>query len=144
MKYLTMVFLILSMNPTCSEQNQDRTIQFSVTYKAATRGANFEYIISNEQIIIYSMGLDQKNGERAITPQERNQVMALVNKIELDGIRTLVPPSNNSVTDRALIASLKVSIGGKIHKSSSFDEGNPPKEIKPLIDKIVALVETVE
>lgn len=144
MKFLTMIFLILFMNSTCSGQNQDRSIQFSVSYKAATRGANFEYTVNNEQIIIYSMGLDQKNGERAITLEEKNQVMALVNKIELDGIRTLVPPSNNSVTDRALIASLKVSIDGKMYESSSFDAGNPPKEIKPLIDKIVALVETVE
>ena len=144
MKYLTMVFLILSMNPTYSEQNQDRTIQFSVNYKAATRGANFEYIINNERIVVNSMGLDQKNGERAITLQERNQMMALVDEMELDEIGTLIPPSNNSVSDRALIASLKVSKDGKIYESSSFDEGNPPMEIKPLIDKIVALVETVE
>ena len=144
MKYLTMVFLILSMNPTYSEQDQDRTIQFSVNYKAATRGANFEYIINNERIVVNSMGLDQKNGERAITLQERNQMMALVDEMELDEIGTLIPPSNNSATDRALIASLKVSKDGKIYESSSFDEGNPPMEIKPLIDKIVALVETVE
>jgi hypothetical protein len=144
MKYLTMVFLILSMNPICSEQNQDRTMQFSVTYKAVTRGANFEYIINNERIVVNSMGLDKKNGERAVTLQERNQVMALVNKIELDEIGMLIAPSNNSVTDRALVASLSVFKEGKTYESSSFDEGNPPRALKALIDKIVALVETVE
>ncbi|MCK5443702.1 MAG: hypothetical protein KAJ23_17590 [Maribacter sp.] len=144
MKYLTMAFLVLSMNSYCSGQNQDRTTQFSVTYKAATRGANFEYRITNERIAVNSKGLDQKNGERAITTQERNEIIALINKINLSTIGTLIPPSNNSATDRALIASLKVSKDGKMYESSSFDEGNPPKEIKPLIDKIVALAETVE
>ena len=63
----------------------------------------------------------------------------MVLEIDLDAMRKLVPPSTESHTDRAMIGSLSINKNGKYYKSSTFDHGNPPKEIKELIDALFEL-----
>lgn len=115
-----------------------------MVYEATTRGAFIEYRVNNEQLVVNSVGLDKKNIEKALTPKDRNKIMSLVEEIELDHIKNLVPPSMNSTVDRALVARLIVTFNDNNYESAPFDYGNPPKELKPLIDQILALAQTVE
>jgi len=68
----------------------------------------------------------------------------LLEKIVLDEIHNLKPPTNKSASDRSRRTTLLIETTVAKHESSSFDENNPPVALKSLIDLILALAETVE
>ena len=140
MKHLIGLFVLI-LAGSCPQKTE---VSLSITYKAATRGANFECVINQRHLETRSVGLDKKVGERILTPQEWKDITETINQIWLQDIPDLRPPSNNSTLDRDLIASLKIVKDNQIYESPSFDAGNPPIELQPLINKIQALAETVE
>ena len=137
-------FAVFIANSTCSSKYQKQDMVFKVVYKAHTRGSNLEYTIDNRSIKAITNGYDGKNGEANLLADDKKKIQALIDTLALENINSLTPPSQNSALDRALIAQIQVTINGKRYESMNFDHGNPPVELKPLIDKILALIETVE
>lgn len=119
-------------------------MEFMVIYKAHTRGSNLEYALDNSSIKAKTNGFDGRNGEAALLEDDKKEIQAFIDTLTLENISNLTPPSQNSALDRALIAQVQITKNGKKFESANFDHGNPPVELKPLIDKILALIETVE
>ena len=144
MKNLLIFLLVLATSQECSQLEQDKKVIRSVTYNAMTRGSSFKCIINDKKITVISKGSDLKNGEREISRQQWEDLGKVINRIQLENIGKLNAPSKESSIDAALIASVVITIDDKVFESSTFDHGNPPKELKPLTNKILALAETVE
>lgn len=117
---------------------------FKVIYTAQTRGANLEYTIDNKSINAVSNGVEGKNGRTSLKSDDKEAIVALIGAIELENMKNLIPKSQNFTLDRALIANVIIVTNGKEYESSTFDHGNPPSKLMSLIDKILALAETVE
>ncbi|MBL4569197.1 MAG: hypothetical protein JKY69_06005, partial [Flavobacteriaceae bacterium] len=49
-------------------------------------------------------------------------------------------PTDDRIRDAVLHATLKITIGDKTYSSQTFDHGNPPKELKPLIAELFNIV----
>lgn len=139
-----MFLLVLIGNVTCTSNKQEPNMKFKVVYKAQTRGSNLEYTIDNKNIKAITNGYDGKNGKIALRSDDKKEIKALINIIHLVNIKNLTPPTQHSAMDRAMITEVHISKNGKEYESTTFDHGNPPVELKPLIDKILALIETVE
>jgi len=144
MKSIMIIMLALIANVTCSSKEQEPKSVFKVVYKAQTRGANIVYIINKDSIKATTIGYEGVNGGRALKSVDKKEIVALIEAIELETIKNLNPPSQESAVDKSLIASVQIIENGKEYESSTFDHGNPPMELKPLVDKILALIETVE
>ncbi|MDT0553330.1 hypothetical protein [Urechidicola vernalis] len=109
----------------------------SLSYYASTRGSSFEFEISNS---ILKFSKNQKSGQKKLSKKELKKIDALLSKIDLNAIPTLVPPSTKSHFDGAMAATLIIECNSKKFKSSTFDHGNPPNELKELIDYIFDLI----
>lgn len=60
-------------------------------------------------------------------------------KIDFKEIEKLIPPSTKHQHDGAAGATLIVAFEGKTYRVPIFDHGNPPVEIKSIVQKIMAL-----
>lgn len=131
-------------NTGCYAQKQKLEPDFKAIYKAQTRGSILEYTVDNTNINAFSKGIEGKNGKTALKTDDKETIIALIGAIELDRITELIPQSRGYTSDRALMANVLIITNRKEYESSTFDHGNPPTQLIPLIDKILALAETVE
>lgn len=111
----------------------------SFEYEAMTRGNYKKVIVTQDSIITikdYKMEDVVKN---TTTTAEWNTLMDALAKVDLEGMETITPPSKKHQFDGALAAYLKVIKSGETYRSATFDHGNPPAELKTIVDKIVAI-----
>lgn len=144
LKWLFILLWATLANTGCYGQKLRPESDFKIIYKAQTRGSNLEYTVDNKSIIAVSNGVEGKNGITFLKSDDKEAIVDLIGAIELDNMKNLIPQSQNYSVDRALIANVLIITNGKEYESSPFDHGKPPKELKPLIDQMLALVETVE
>ncbi|MDJ0644462.1 MAG: hypothetical protein QNJ57_00625 [Flavobacteriaceae bacterium] len=86
------------------------------------------------------VGLLTDTSEIEVTSKDWDHIIELVNEIKLDKIHSLEAPSDDRSTDRKMIAVVIITLGNKVvYTSSSFDDGNPPHQLKNLIEKLFAI-----
>ncbi|MBC3845880.1 META domain-containing protein [Winogradskyella echinorum] len=112
-----------------------------VTYQITSRGI-FEYIHISESTIYYSTDRGLKSIHNYSNNKEDwTQINTLIDAIDIENLRNLEAPSHNRATDGAAEATLSVKMGDVLHISPSFDHGNPPEEIKALVNKVLSIKE---
>lgn len=116
----------------------------TITYLAQTRGYYYKVELSNSEIVVYKDAFLKKVLTKKIDTKEWKQFCQIANNMNLTKMKDFKAPSEGSSSDRAAIASLTVHFRTKSYTSNTFDHGAPPKQLKPLIDKILALSETVQ
>lgn len=112
-------------------------------YNAYTRGTAMHILINNFGIGASKGQPNTKADEtfRVVDKKDRNALLEQTAKIDLDKLETLEAPTKKHQFDGALAAMLKITIDGKAYQTVTFDHGNPPAEIKPLVEKIIQLSE---
>ena len=116
----------------------------SVQYEAISRGLFYKTQIVEGQITVQRTRSETDIEKIACKSADWKQLKAIVAEIDPTLIGELKAPSAKSHYDAAAIASLTVQVDGKTYTSNSFDHGNPPKELKPLVDYVLQLSEKVE
>lgn len=104
--------------------------KMTLNYKAATRGSSVTLDANSSEILYSDMNVDRKI---TLSKKQWNEIKEFVSKIDVNEVQNLTAPSERSHTDRSLVATLSIIIEDKTYESVNFDHGNPPKEIKPLI-----------
>ncbi|WP_299121616.1 META domain-containing protein [uncultured Winogradskyella sp.] len=112
-----------------------------VIYQISSRGV-FEYINISESTISFSTD----RGLKSVKNYSNNEkdwtiINNLIEAIDIDTFRELEAPSNNRTTDAAAEATLTVKMGDVLHITPAFDHGNPPEEIKALVNKVLSIKE---
>jgi hypothetical protein len=132
MKFIFYSLFSLLLLSNCDATSQSNELA-SITYSAATRGSSISLIATTSEL-----NYTDYNGTKKIslTTEQWNELKVLVNKIQLSSIQELEAPSTASSADRALIASLTINTGSNTYESSTFDHGNPPDELKKLIERL--------
>lgn len=136
-KFATIVLLAL-FAVGCASALKKESDKISFEYEAITRGSYKKVIVKQDTVItikdrdlkdVVTAGL--KNGEW-------NSLLKSLEDVNLEGLDEIKAPSVKHQVDAAPIANLKVIRGDKTYQSKSFDHGNPPQEIKDVVDKIMA------
>lgn len=84
------------------------------------------------------------NGNIATSPillSDWNSIVKTANEIDVNKISTFQSTSTKRFTDAALASVITITKDGKEYHSTTFDSGNPPKELKNLYDLIRKLTE---
>ncbi|WP_299133422.1 hypothetical protein [uncultured Tenacibaculum sp.] len=136
MKYLlkiTSIIFFMAMNSFAQEKVNDFT---EITYEARTRGS--EHVIKVTQNSVYFKN-NQETKEVPLSKVNRDKLVQMLSDLSLKSINSLKAPSNKRATDRVLHANLAVKTGGASYKSSTFDEGYPPNELKKIVKLLFSL-----
>ena len=142
MKFL--ILILLFPNHQCADQIKSvQEIDF-VAYTAATRGSSFSCKINSSRILIQSQGGESFEKTREISSEEWKTISRSINDLNPDSISDYTSSTNSRALDRSRMAGVMISVNQVLYESEAFDEGNPPAELKPLVDKIIALAKTVD
>jgi hypothetical protein len=122
--------ILLTVNTSCQSTQADTLI--NIEYTAETRGSSLK-------VFIQQGTLTYDDAEMRLTGEDWTALVALVDSIDLNGLKDLKAPSEDRYRDAALFAALKVTTSDGTFTSAQFDHGNPPEAIAPLVTKILSL-----
>jgi len=134
MKLLNCLLFVVILSSCEAQTNLDN---MTITYEAKTRGSSIEIKATSAQI---SYKDNTTTKEIKSSTEFWNDVISITKEINISEIESFIPPSDNRTVDAALLATLSIATDSKIYTSQTFDHGNPPKELKPLIDKLFSIL----
>ena len=112
-----------------------------IRYTAATRGYYYQVQVSP---MMMQVKMDRNSSDELIyrvDAESWDALLALIEAIDLDKLESLQGSTELQEVDRAAYATLRVFTREKQFQSTPFDHGDPPEEIKSLIDAILTLAE---
>ncbi len=130
MKFIKYLFFIVILNSCKAQTNTDTMV---INYNAKTRGSFITLVATSNKI---SYKDRETTKEINTTSKFWQEVINCVKPINLSEIENLTPPSSDRQVDAALHATLSITKNAKTYVSKTFDHGNPPKELKPLIETL--------
>ncbi len=143
MKITFFAFLmILFAGSECSNSTQQEIV--SISYETFTRGSITLYTVTPDEIKLKSTGLNSNENSAKLTPDEWKKVLSELEGVDVSKINRLKAPSKSRASDAALHAILSIRKNDTLYKTNSFDHGNAPTAIKPLVEAILRLAENVE
>lgn len=134
MKYLLSLSVLFIMISCASQKVEDKVT--SISYEAVTRGRS-KNITLDKQDITHATHQDSKTLK--ISAKDREKIVKAINKLNLKEIQNLKAPSEERLFDGAMDAVIKINIDGKEYTSASFDDGNPPAELKEVVELLEKL-----
>ena len=142
MKKLAILLFATILTVGCASKKTTAAMQknidlVSFEYEAMTRG-NFKKVIVTQDSIITIKDRDMRDVvKNTISKTDWESMVKALDKVNLESIETLEPPSKKHQYDGALAAYLLVTKTENSYRSSTFDHGAPPVALKPLVDKII-------
>ncbi|WP_378180048.1 hypothetical protein [Aquimarina sp. SS2-1] len=115
-----------------------------VEYDAISRGYFFAVKITNDSITKFKDRSKQESVSKPCSKKGWSEIISSLKKLELEKISDLKAPSDKRTFDGAAHAQLKITTTKETYTSTSFDDGNPPQELKPLVNTILSLTESIE
>lgn len=113
----------------------------TVTYKASSRNLFDFVIISKSEILIYKDRNIQKANKYKTETEDWETIQQLIDDLDLESIKDLIPPSKKFQFDGAPHASLTIKIEDVEYLVPTFDHGNPPQAIEALVNKVLSVKE---
>jgi hypothetical protein len=138
MKILSAFVMVLVLAKGCNSlELRKESENISFEYEATTRG-NYRKIIARQDTIFTIKSRNGEAVEKKLSRSDWNSMLDLLAKVDRTNIQNLKAPSEKRFYDGAMIAGLTVIYKQDTYRSASFDHGNPPKEIKKLVEKIIS------
>ncbi|WP_146185856.1 hypothetical protein [Flavobacterium album] len=143
-KTLSILILTVAVAIGCSSAKSTSKLSkakdLSFEYSATTRGSSVNYVVTRDSII------QKENSRGEITTYKKpvdendwNDLLTATEKVDLEKLSTIEPPSKKHQFDGAMGATLKITVNGKTYQTQTFDHGNPPEAIKAIIDNITVI-----
>lgn len=142
MKILFSILTLILITRDCNNTSKSSKTQengLTITYEASSRGSFEEISVSKDS---FSISHDRYRKDITFykTPSSKwNECLELLNKIEIDKLPNLKAPTSMRQYDGAAHAYLTIKNNKEEIKSSTFDHGFPPDEIKMLVEKLLSL-----
>jgi len=138
MKIIYVVILSIFMSKGCSQELRQEMKATNIEYEALSRGMFLNINLQDDKLVVKTQR-DAKAIESKLSKDDWNEIAESFTKIKLEELEELKAPSEKRFHDGASIAHLRVVYEGKLYQTESFDHGNPPKEIKKLVNKLISL-----
>lgn len=136
---ILVAFIALFCINCTSQLKKNQQMIDNITLSERTRGTQRMYNISNENMEIAI------NGEKSaykVSQAEWSRIAEAASSINLEEISAYKAPTTKRFSDAALASTIKVKNENKEFESVSFDEGNPPAELKNLYFEMKKLIKT--
>lgn len=130
MKYLMLIFLMFFM--LSGQFLLAQTIQ-KIKLTEYTRGFQKEIILSENN---FEITRNSETKHKKVTDIQWKKIQKIVQNISLEKLSTYVPPSSKRASDGALHTVLEIQAKEKTFHSQTFDNDNPPKELKALVQAL--------
>lgn len=125
--YLLLPIFLVCMG--CPDDMNNYPVK-EITFEAMTRG-NSETIHVKSNTLTYKTLKDSK--EMTLTNTQLKALYKVVKSIQYKEVGQLVAPSKKRLYDGAMSAVVIFKTESETYQSSSFDDDNPPSELKELI-----------
>ncbi len=139
MKLIAIILLAVFSQGGCedSAEMKDTVIEYS----ANSRGFYQKINVQDKQFTVSRdrNGMD-KPQKQAISDADWKALVSAFQKVNLESLPNLKPPTEKRFYDGAAIAKLKITHNKMAYETTDFDHGEPPAEIKELVDRVLALV----
>ncbi|NOR27103.1 MAG: hypothetical protein GQ540_01085 [Lutibacter sp.] len=135
MKFVKYLFLIVILH-SCKAQTNLKTM--IINYDATTRGSSIKFEVTSTKVYYKDI---EKTIETKTNSKFWKEITTIVEQINLTEIESFSSPTSNRNVDAALHATLSISINDLIYESQTFDHGNPPDKLKPLIEVLFKVLE---
>ncbi|MDU8884865.1 META domain-containing protein [Yeosuana sp. MJ-SS3] len=116
---------------------------YIIEYTAVSRGV-YQQVIVKDSIVSFQKNRTSKPISKTCNENEWNKITANIETIQLSSISKLEAPSKAHQYDGAALANLKITYQGKDYQTQTFDHGNPPNEIAPLVKEILSIAQNIE
>ncbi len=126
------------------KQKQQEYALKTITYQASSRGFFLEITIDKDVIKKATDRNANAIASRKCSKKDWNTIRSLIYKTPIETIDKLTAPTEKRHLDGAAHAQLKVISKDTVFTSNTFDHGNPPEEIKLLVNTILSLAESIE
>ena len=144
MKYIVLAIISLLALKSCSQEADQQKENIIFTYDEFSRGFANSYVITKEDITVKSGTIDDLIKSRPITAEEYQNLIDLTEAIDIKTLNAYESDSDERNRDAAAHAELNVKWNDEVYNSKTFDKGNAPKPLVPLVNAIIRLAETVE
>ena len=108
-----------------------------IEYSAITRGKS-ELIVVHKGRYSYFLN-DKKVLQTLLTKTNLNVLATILAGLDVAAIEDLQAPSKRHQFDGAMVTSLAIKSEGKTHRSVTFDDDNPPEELKELVNYLLGM-----
>ena len=135
MKFVKYLFFIVILH-SCKAQTNLKTM--IINYDAATRGSSIKFEVTSTKVYYKDI---EKTIETKTNSKFWKEITTIVKQINLSEIENFIPPTSNRNVDAALHETLSISIDNLTYKSQTFDHGNPPDELKPIVEVLFKVLE---
>lgn len=139
MKSLLALFIALSSISCKNNLQKKHQMVDNITLSERTRGTQRVFIINNENLEI---SLNGNKSSYKISSADWKKIAEAANTINLEEISTYKAPTTKRFSDAALASIIQIGKEDKEFESASFDEGNPPAELKNLYSELKKLIKT--
>lgn len=137
MKALLILTFSFLLAKSCSDFKDNDIKNTSCEYEFYSRGIYGKILVSNKLISIYNeRNLLQPSSEKQISGTDWKRLSKLVSDLNVKAIATYKDPTQKRFYDGAAIAVFVLKNKNSEYKTMPFDHGDPPVELKELIDKI--------
>lgn len=137
------VLMTASTNKPIPE-NETYRLPYILEYNVSSKGYAFKNkIIEAKNILEYSNLLPKKTPveKHTLSKTDLKLFKEALQKIGFESLEKLQAPSEKHQFDGAPAATFTVVFNGKTHVVPTFDHGNPPKELKGIITRIMQIRE---
>ncbi|NRD18741.1 META domain-containing protein [Winogradskyella eckloniae] len=138
--------LITATTSQVSSQKSAKTntdIDYKTVVKYTTNSKlTYDFVSISKTNVFISQDKNLIEVDKFHTEQKDwKEINQLIDKIDIEAIQDLIPPSTNHQLDGALHASLAIIVGDVEYKTPTFDHGNPPEVILALVNKVLSIKE---
>jgi hypothetical protein len=124
--------------------SQERINEFAFEYEAISRGFYQKIKVKKGTLFFSEDRIVKKSSTLKLNNKQWNKILELVDEIKLKNLSSLKAPSEKRKFDGAAHSKLKVLYKDDLYESPSFDHGNPPLEIKGLVNYIIELSQSAK
>ncbi len=108
-----------------------------IDYSAITRGSSKQITLENGEFT--RLQNNKETIRKKLDKKMYNSLFKILKEIDLSSLETLTVPSKKHQYDGALASTITIESEGKTYTSPTFDDDNPPTELKKLIDYLQSI-----
>ena len=124
-----------------SRESQELPI---VSYTTTTRGFYERIWIENDTIHVASDREETQIKSALLDAEQQKALETLMSKISMEDLPEFEAPTDKRHGDAARMASLTCTTESGTYTSQTFDHGQPPSQIEPLVNKLLSLRDMVK
>ena len=153
MKTFTLIVITIILNACGASKNitsdvenatstSSKLLQEQVTaiqYQATSRGL-YKMVEANKNTINYQNSRTEKATSKPCSEADWSNVLQKLNTVDVSKLDQIEAPTKAHQYDGAALATLTIIKDNKTYTSTTFDHGNPPKQLEGIVNQLLSFM----